>query len=174
MRTWCGALLQHIHVVWPRFRVQLLDRLSWTGGPLLGRHRESLANQFLEALLVQVASEAVRRFVCTPAIDSAGPHPLSYITSSWLRATTGYVGPQDTLRTPIFARCPGVNTDACRVMLRTLAGMEDFARTNAHFSGGIRTPRYDTAFVRGSAYIVFSICRTNVWIRNGMHIWTVH
>ena len=84
------------------------------------------------------------------------------------------VAPKDTLRTPIFARCLGVNTDACRLMLRTLAGMEYFARTNAHFSGGIRTPRYDTAFVRGSAYIVFSICRTNVWIRNDMLFWTAH
>ena len=72
------------------------------------------------------------------------------------------VGPQDTLRTPIFARCPGVNTDACRVMLRTLAGMEYFARTNAHFSGGIRFLRYGTALVRGSAYNVSSIRRTNV------------
>ena len=29
-------------------------------------------------------------------------------------------------------------------------------RTNAHFSFGIRTPRYDTAPVRVSAYIVIS------------------
>ena len=36
VRTWCGALLQRIHVVWPQFRIQLLGRLSWTGGPFLG------------------------------------------------------------------------------------------------------------------------------------------
>ena len=52
VRTWCGALLQRIHVVWPQFRIQLLGRLSWTGGPPLGRHREPLANQFLEGLRV--------------------------------------------------------------------------------------------------------------------------
>ena len=39
----------------------------------------------------------------------------------------------DTLSTPIFARCPVAGTDACRVMLRTLAGMEDFARANGHY-----------------------------------------
>ena len=43
------------------------------------------------------------------------------------------VGPHGTLRAPIFARCLGVNTDACGEKLRTLAGMENFARTNAHF-----------------------------------------
>ena len=124
-----------------------------------------------------VASEAVRRLVSTPATDHIFFHILLALRSGQLRdSVVGHiaVGPRDTLRTPIFARCPGVNTDACRVMLRTLAGMEDFARTNAHFSGGIRTPRYDTAFVRGSAYIVFSICRTNVWIRNDMLFWTAH
>ena len=52
VRIWCGALLQRIHVIWPRFPIHLLDRLSWTGGPLLGRHREPSAKQFLDALQV--------------------------------------------------------------------------------------------------------------------------
>ena len=92
VRTWCGALLQRIHVVWPRFRVQLLGGLSWTGGPLLGRHRESLlVSEPISGSVTgaPVASEAVRRLVCTPANDSAGPYSLPYITSTWLRATTG-------------------------------------------------------------------------------------
>ena len=31
-----------------------------------------------------------------------------------------------------IAGCPVASTDASRVMLRTLAGMEDFARANGH------------------------------------------
>ena len=117
---------------------------SWIGclglAPTLGRHRESLANQFLEALQVhqwQVGQCGV--LFARPLLtqqDHILFHILLALGSGQLRdKVVGHiaVGPQDTLRTPSFGRCPGVNTDACRVMLRTLAGMEDFARTNAHF-----------------------------------------
>ena len=114
--------------------------LSWTGGPLLRRRGDPLAKQFLEA--IQVHRWRVRQ--CSvlfdrPLItqhDYVLFHILLALGKGQLRDSVArqvQVQQLDTLSTPIFARCPGVNTDACRVMLRTLAGMEDFARTNAHF-----------------------------------------
>ena len=40
----------------------------------------------------------------------------------------------DTLESPIFFKFPKVNTDSFRVLLRTLAGLEDFARTTSHYA----------------------------------------
>ena len=34
-KTWMGALLSRIYVVWPRLRVHLSDPFSWTGAPIL-------------------------------------------------------------------------------------------------------------------------------------------
>ena len=87
--AWCGALLQRIHVVWPQFRMQLLDRLSWTGthsGTPSGALSESISRRVTGA---PVAIEAVRRLVSTPATDSAGPYSLPHTPSIWLGATTG-------------------------------------------------------------------------------------
>ena len=60
----------------------------------------------------------------------------------------------DTLLTPIFARCPGASTDACRVILRTLAGMEDFARTNRHYRRWGTHPTLRYSVCERSVYIV--------------------
>ena len=38
----------------------------------------------------------------------------------------------ETLQSPIFPELPTVNTEYFRVLLRILAGLEDFARTNSH------------------------------------------
>ena len=62
----------------------ILDRRPASGTPL-GVLSEPISGRVTGA---PVASGAVRRLVCTPATDSAGPYPLSYITSTWLRATT--------------------------------------------------------------------------------------
>ena len=46
-RTWMGALLSRVHVVWPRFRVQFSHPVSWTGAPMLRVETKfSLARQF--------------------------------------------------------------------------------------------------------------------------------
>ena len=63
-------------------------------------------------------------------------HILLALGTGQLRASVARQVPVqhlDTLSTPIFAGCPAASTDACRVMLRTLAGMEDFARANGHY-----------------------------------------
>ena len=40
----------------------------------------------------------------------------------------------DILESSIFLELPKVNTDSFRVLLRTLAGLEDFARTTSHYA----------------------------------------
>ena len=90
VRNGCGALLQRNRVVWLRFRIKLLDRLSWTGGPFLGRHREPFCESISGRVIgTPAASEAVRRVVRTPVTDSAEPYSLPHTPSIWLGATTG-------------------------------------------------------------------------------------
>ena len=39
-----------------------------------------------------------------------------------------------TLQSPIFRELPKVNIDPFRILLRTLAGLADFARTTSHYT----------------------------------------
>ena len=60
----------------------------------------------------------------------------------------------DTMSTPIFSELPNVCTDSFRILLRTLAGVEDFARTNTHYSRRTSHPRlhhstWDRSFLYG-------------------------
>ena len=52
-RTWMGALMSRIRVVWPRFRAHLSHKLSWTGAPMLRVETTfSLSRQFQEDLWI--------------------------------------------------------------------------------------------------------------------------
>ena len=62
-------------------------------------------------------------------------HLLSALGSGSLREKLSLEQPvtvTDTISTPIFAELPTVSTESFRILLRTLAGLEDFARTNAN------------------------------------------
>ena len=62
----------------------------------------------------------------------------------------------DTLESPIFLELPKVNTDSFRVLLRTLAGLEDFARTNSHYARRKCHPTLRTShYSRGCLYCCF-------------------
>ena len=72
--------------------------------------------------------------------NAAGFHSFSHSERSWQQCFTRKmasnlpVTENDTLESPIFLELPKVNTDSFRVLLRTLAGLEDFARTNSHYA----------------------------------------
>ena len=114
--------------------------LSWTGGPFFRRRGDPLAKQFLEAIQVRRWRERQCSVLAARPLITQHDYILFHIL---LALGTGHlrdsvarqvpVQQLDTLSTPIFARCPVAGTDACRVMLRTLAGMEDFARANGHY-----------------------------------------
>ena len=62
-------------------------------------------------------------------------HLLSALGSGSLREKLSLGQPVavcDTISSPIFAELPTVSTESFRISLRTLAGLEDFARTNAN------------------------------------------
>ena len=138
--TWMGALLRRVRVVWPRFRVQLSTPLSWTGGPMLRVETKfSLARQFHEDL--RIYQWQVRQCSVLNARPRESQHDfflfhlLSALGSGSLREKLSLEQPvtvTDTISTPIFAELPTVSTESFRILLRTLAGLEDFARTNAN------------------------------------------
>ena len=138
--TWMGALLRRVRVVWPRFRVQLSTPLSWTGGPMLRVETKfSLARQFHEDL--RIHQWQVRQCSVLNARPRESQHDfflfhlLSALGSGSLREKLSLEQPvtvTDTISTPIFAELPTVSTESFRILLRTLAGLEDFARTNAN------------------------------------------
>ena len=62
-------------------------------------------------------------------------HLLAVLGNESLRAALLLEQPvaaSDTTSLPIFPELPTVSTDSFRILLRTLAGREDFARTNAN------------------------------------------
>ena len=72
---------------------------------------------------------------CSTRQDLILFHILHVLGSGALRekmASNLPVIENDTLQSPIFLELPRVNTDSFRVLLRTLAGLEDFARTTHH------------------------------------------
>ena len=72
---------------------------------------------------------------CSTRQDFILFHILSVLGNSALREKMGNNFPvieNATLRSLIFPELPKVNTDSFRVLLRTLAGLEDFSRTTSH------------------------------------------
>ena len=64
-------------------------------------------------------------------------HLLNTLGSASLREKLSLNQPPalaDTLLSPIFPELPDVCADAFKALLRTLVGLEDFARSNAHYS----------------------------------------
>ena len=99
----------------------------------------SLARQFQTDLFVKKwqlrQCGVIASRPCSTQQDFILFHILNALGSSALRdkmASNLPVTENDTLDSPIFLELPKVNTDSFRVLLRTLAGLEDFARTNAH------------------------------------------
>ena len=94
-RTWMGALLSRVHVVWPRFRVQFSHPVSWTGAPMLRVETKfSLARQFHTYganACVNVANAckswrsrqiSLRRVSSKPAFDTADNGPVKVCQTS--------------------------------------------------------------------------------------------
>ena len=67
-----------------------------------------------------------------------------------------HVAEIDTLQSSIFPDLPKVSTDSFRVLLRTLAGLEDFARTNSHHTRRkCHTTLRNSCYSRGCLYCCF-------------------
>ena len=88
-------------------------------------------------------------------------------------AAQAAIAPTDTLSTPGVVRVSGANTDASTAMLRTLVGMEDFARTNAHYGRwGSHPTLSHSPCGRMRLYCLLNTTES-VLIRNGTHVWIV-
>ena len=139
-KTWMGALLLKMNKVWPRFRVHIHSGISWTGAPLLRQEtRFSLSRQFQEDLSVgkwQVRqSDLLNSRPRESQHDFFLFHLIQVLGSNRLRGKISSNEPilaSETLESPIFPKLPTVNTESFRVLLRTLAGLEDYARVNSH------------------------------------------
>ena len=162
-RTWMGLLLQRIHTVWPRFMMRYAYNLTWTGVPppctiALSLSRQFQADLFIKKWQVRQCSVIASRS-CSTRQDFILFHILNALGSSALRdkmASNLPVTENDTLESPIFLELPKVNTDSFRVLLRTLAGLEDFARTNSHYARRKCHPTLRTShYSRGCLYCCF-------------------
>ena len=128
-----------IRKVWPRFLVKCdnIDGLSLTGFPqdyqgsklhvtyfadvsaLVWKRRQTEVLRAPPTLHKQdYPLHALLKMACTPA-------DLQQLAQNRRVVVAPLAG-------SIFAGLPHADTEAVRVMLRTLAGMEDFARVNAH------------------------------------------
>ena len=96
---------------------------------------------------------------CSTRQDFIIFHILCVLGSSVLRdkiSSNLPVNEEKSLQSPIFLGLPKVNTASFRVLLRTLAGLEDFARTTSHHKRRkcqltLRTSNYS----RGCLYCCF-------------------
>ena len=69
-------------------------------------------------------------------------HLIAALGSDFIREKTSLnltISYSSTLLMPNFPELPSVNTESFRILLRTLVGGGDFARTNAHY---IRRPTH--------------------------------
>ena len=163
-RTWMGALLSRVRVVWPRFRVQLSHPVSWTGAPMLRvETRFSLARQFHEDLWIHQWRVRQCNVLTLRPRDNQQDfllfHILAVLGSGSLREKILQQQPvaaSDTLSTPIFPELPNVCTASFRMLLRTLAGVADFARTNAHYRRRATHPRlHNSTWDRSCLYCFY-------------------
>ena len=137
--TWLGRTMQMIHRTWPKFR------LVWNGGSLSlsgvpAKHMQArLSDAFLEDA-ARVQWQAKQANIIRTALT---PHQQDFFLKSFLLHSCNAENRQllgnnsrariSPLPEAIFPSIPQADTGAVRTLLRTLAGMEDFARTNAHY-----------------------------------------
>ena len=154
---------QRIHTVWPRFRLHYAYNLAWTGVPLQSMTTLFLSRQFQADLFLKkwqlrqcglIASRP-----CSTQQDFILFHILYVLGSGAMRdkiSTNVHVAESGTVQSPIFPELPKVNTDSFRVLLRTLAGLEDFARTNSHHTRRRCHPTLRTScYSRGCLHCCF-------------------
>ena len=135
--SWWSCALILIRRTWPNFDVAVVPRIGLSGIPAtLGGH-----------VLVQqqyVADTFVQRWQARQrAILNAKPtiYQQDYILYQMLQLT-------GILTEPIFNIIPAADVGAVRAMVRMIAGVEDYARINAHYSRRHYFPSLDGAHAK--------------------------
>jgi hypothetical protein len=133
-KTWLGRAMQMIRKTWPRFSISLPAE---AGIRLEGTPDSTPLHTafFADAALRQWSQRQTSVIRAQPT-----QHQHDYFLNVYLRALCSEdeltnLGRRDRiapLKTNIFPACPDAEADAVRVLLRTLAGLEDFARITAH------------------------------------------
>ena len=137
--TWLGRALKMIRKVWPRFTLEScnVNGLKFSGLPqdykgscphvayfadassLVWKRRQNQVLRAPPSIHKQdYPLHALLKMACSPADLQQLAQPRREMVAP--------------LSETIFTVLPSADTEAVRVMLRTLAGMEDFARVNAH------------------------------------------
>ena len=120
--------------------MHLHNGISWTGATFLGQETQfSLSRQFQEDLRIRKWRVRQSSVLTSRPRESQQDfflfHLIQVLSSGRLREKITLNAPIldiETLQSPIFPELPTVNTESFSVFLRTLAGLEDFARTNSH------------------------------------------
>ena len=136
--TWLGRTLKLIHRAWPEFRLTWGDGgLTLSGVPAQHR-RARLSDAFLEDATRQQWQTRQTKLLRTILTTHQEDYFLkSYLLYSCTDENRQALGDNDRARVSplsgaIFPVLPQADTGAVRALLRTLAGLEDFARINAH------------------------------------------
>ena len=136
--TWYGLLLREIHTVWPRFKLTSSSPVQWSGAPpvdsvdTLGR-RFSAAVWQSRWLNRQISVLSTRPSISRQ--DHLLYNILLYSGCNELRQQHQdgrNIDRSLLLSSALFCTKPSVSARSFRRLLRFVAGLEDFARTNAH------------------------------------------
>jgi hypothetical protein len=134
--------------------------LSWSGAPQLVRPQFSLSRRFQNDLFIKKwqlrQCGVLASCPCSTQQDFILFHILRVLGTSELReklSSNLQVNESDTMQSPIFLELPKVSTDSFRTLFRMLVGLEDFARSNAHYTRRKCHPSLQTSiYERGCLY----------------------
>ena len=136
--TWYGLLLREIHTVWPRFKLTSSSPVQWSGAPpvdsidTLGRRFSAAVgqsrwlNRQISVLSTRPSISRQDHLLYNILLDS-GCNELRQQHQDGRNIDRSLL-----LSSALFCTKPSVSARSFRRLLRFAAGLEDFARTNAH------------------------------------------
>ena len=139
--TWYGLLNKEIRTVWPRFKLDSSSVIGWSGAPPPSPldPKDTLGRRFSDAVWHKRWLERqVSVLTCRLEFSRQDYflfHLLLVSCDDRLRLlfdNRSNIDRSLLLSSPIFATKPTVGTGHFRRLLRFTAGLEDFARINAH------------------------------------------
>ena len=137
--TWFGRLISRVQHVWPRFKLRVASEISWSGAPLLDPAAPlSLAKRFIRDAVDKKWRRRQLDLLLTPPNDKNQDFILLSIIHSHGGTFDGH----------IFTSHATIGATDFQCLLRLLAGMEDFARTNAHYARRSQYPGLEASHLK--------------------------
>ena len=168
--TWYCQLLKEIHSVWPRFKLRCFSDISWEGAPQATDPRnpkDHLGRRFSHDVWLQRWQARQVSLLRTRLRDSQQDYFLFHLLlqngGDQLKDTVAARQNIDRsllMSSALFCMKPSVSTCSFRRLLRFAAGLEDYARVNAHHPRRKAFPRLSEDTLRRTGLFCFT--KTNM------------